>query len=105
MAGGGGGGASDVNSTSGTAGGIGFSSTYPSNGGNGTGSAGGGGGYNYFGAMRETQGYKGYDDVGQINSGPGMFSSTFTAFYNTSVVYGFGGYYGNGDKGAVFIMW
>ena len=103
-AGGGGGGASD-GSTSGTAGGIGFSTTFPSNGGNGGSTTGGAGGFNYFGAMRETQAYKGYDDVAQINSGPGTYSSNFTALYNSSVTYGSGGYYGSGDKGAVILMW
>jgi hypothetical protein len=91
--------------TSGIAGGISFGSTYPSNGGNGGSTAGGSGGANYGGAMRETQAYKGYDDVAQINNGPGTDSSNFTALYNSSAVYGSGGYYGSGSKGAAVLIW
>jgi hypothetical protein len=104
-AGGGGGGSSSSSGTSGIAGGTSFGTTFPSNGGNGGGTNGGSGGTNYFGAMRETQAYKGYDDVAQINTGPGMYSSNFTALYNSSITYGSGGYYGAGDKGVVVIMW
>jgi len=98
-AGGGGGGSSDGNSD-GVGGGAAYGTTI--NGTNGTWNNGGSGGNNYIAYLYSGIAFKGANYAGGV-AGPisGMTSVSFTSFNNGQ--YGWGGYYGNGNSGAVFI--